>query len=94
MLPEKITARLAKEGITDLPEYGRDWVNLGYRPGGSIFIQGLAKSDNIVDFLGKDAFGTDLSTLAVFKNVRTLKNVKMVLPVNIFTRVWPSSIRS
>jgi hypothetical protein len=58
--------------------YGTDWVNLGYRPGRSLFIQGLAKSKDLVDYFKKDAFGTSLSDVPAFKRVKTIRDIRLL----------------
>ncbi|NMC63296.1 MAG: hypothetical protein GYA55_09025, partial [SAR324 cluster bacterium] len=63
-IPEHVIKRLMKENANEKWEYGVDWVNLGYKPGGELFIQALARSDNLAEFFKKDAFGNELERLA------------------------------
>lgn len=77
-VPERVIERLREEQPDQKWEYGKDWVNLGYRPGFGLFVQALAKSSNITDFLAKDAHGTSLSRLPAFQNVETLRQVNFL----------------
>ncbi len=77
-LPRKVAQRLMQEDPNSTWEYGKDWANLGYRPGSGLIIQSIPKSENLVEFLKNDASGTPLSTLPAFQNVRTLKNIKLL----------------
>jgi hypothetical protein len=77
-VPRQIAERLAKEFPGQRWRYGEDWVNLGFKPGGALFLQALAKSDDLVEFLGKDAAGTSVKQFKVFEGVRNLGDVKLV----------------
>lgn len=77
-IPERIAKRLMEEMPDKKWEYGQDWVNLGFRPGGALFVQAIAKSTNIAKELDKDAFGASLLQIPAIKNVRTLENVKLL----------------
>lgn len=77
-------ARKGEKGTPTYPgsaerwEYGRDWVNLGYRFGQSTFLQALAKSENLPEYLGRDVFGARLEEIPCFKNIRTLKQISFL----------------
>ena len=45
-LPERAAKRLSSENPREKWEYGKDWVNLGYRPGGVIMIQKMAAAQD------------------------------------------------
>ncbi len=58
-------------------EYGRDWVNLGFKPGFSIFVGQIAK-----DFQGgakTDHAGTPLSELELTKNIRDAGDISLLI---------------
>jgi hypothetical protein len=77
-VPERVVARLQKESPNKKWLYGEDWVNLGYRPGMSLFIQAAAKSDNLTELLGKDVKGSSLSRLPAFEGVSSLENISFL----------------
>lgn len=76
-LPKNVAADLNEqyEGTGKTWEYGRDWVNLGYRPGWTIMVQGLAKSEDLHDYFKTDANGTDIGEIECMKNVKTIKDM-------------------
>lgn len=76
-VPEKVASQL-KEETGEVWEYGRDWVNVGYRPGGSLFIQTLAKSPNIPEFLGKDVKGASLGAYPISSRVLTIRDISFL----------------
>lgn len=77
-VPERVINRLRKE----LPDrdfsYGKAWVNLGYRPGAAIFLQALAKSNDLPGFLGVDTFGAKVKEIPMFAKVSTLEQIDFV----------------
>lgn len=77
-IPEKIIKRLTEEFPDQHWEYGKDWVNLGYKPGAGLLLQSLAKSENLVELFNKDANGTPLNQIEVFKNVKKLENISFL----------------
>ena len=77
-IPERVAARLMKEMPGSTWTYGNDWVNLGYRPGGDLFVQALARSDNLAAFLNRDVLGNDLARLPVFKHIRGFTDISFV----------------
>lgn len=77
-VPNRVARRLAEEFPGQKWEYGRDWVNLGYKAGMSMFVQSIPKSDNIAELFGKDVFGAKLADLPVFKNVRKFEDIKLL----------------
>jgi hypothetical protein len=74
-VPERVAQRLMKEIPGERWEYGKDWVNLGFKPGTSLFLQAFAKSDDLPTFLAKDAHGTELAHLPLFNGVRSIRDV-------------------
>ena len=60
-------------------EYGTDWVDLGYKPGRSVFVRQLAK-----DFHGAartDRDGTPLSELALTKEIKDASDVSLLVEI-------------
>jgi len=79
-VPRRVADRLNKEGTLNRKiEYGKDWVNVGYRVGGSLMIQSLAKSKNIRDYWSVDAAGTPLEALEAVKNVKDIQDIGLLL---------------
>ena len=77
-VPERVVERLHREYPDEQWVYGKDWVNLGYRPGTALFIQAAAKSNNLAEFLGKDAAGASLQRLPIFESVTSLESVSFL----------------
>lgn len=77
-VPEEIARKLMREQPGQSWEYGKDWVNLGYRPGGFLIVQAIPKSDNLVELFKKDARGNNLSDIPAFNKVKTLRQVKLL----------------
>ena len=91
-IPQKIVDRLQREAGATW-EYGVDWVNIGYRPGGGLFLQSLSKSEDLSALLGKDAFGTNLTDLPALKDVRTLRDVHFLYEVTGSVGVFSSYVQ-
>jgi len=77
-IPKTVVGRLEKEILGHFWEYGRDWVNLGYRPGGSVMLQNIAKSADLAELFKTDARGNNLRELPIFKGVAGLESVKLL----------------
>ena len=69
-VPERVARRLMEEHPKEKWEYGNDWVNLGYKPGGDLWVQALSRSESLAEFLGKDVYGNNLSMLPALKGVK------------------------
>ncbi|NLF24814.1 MAG: hypothetical protein GX589_04055, partial [Deltaproteobacteria bacterium] len=52
-IPMGVAERLMKEMVGQVWEYGKDWVNLGYRPGADSLIQGIPKSKNLAELFAE-----------------------------------------
>ena len=74
-VPEGIARQLEREHPGETWEYGRDWINLGYRPGAGVLIQAIPKSENLAELFEKDARGNRISELPVFSRLRTLRQI-------------------
>lgn len=81
-LPYKIAKDLEDEykekGKDEKWQYGADWINLGYRPGGSLFLQAIAKSDNLQKLFAKDSKGNALRDFPKFSVLRTLQDISFL----------------
>ncbi len=77
-IPEGVANRLMQENPGQKWEYGKDWVNLGYNPGGFLIVQAIPKSENLIELFKRDARGNNLADLPAFQKVRTLKDIKFL----------------
>jgi hypothetical protein len=77
-IPQKVAARLSKELPGQTWQYGKDWVNLGYRTGGYLIVQSIPKSENLVELFKRDIRGNNLADLPAFRGVKTLENIKLL----------------
>ena len=77
-IPDRVAKRLNSEDPTEKWEYGKDWVNLGYRPAMSAMIQKMAAAQDLRQTLGVDARGTPLAEVPCMRNVKNIKNVKLL----------------
>ncbi len=84
-IPISVAARLMEKNPGETWEYGKDWVNLGYRVGSSLFIQGFVKADNLLTYLRKDARGNDLKGFSMLKGVGDLQSVSLVAQFSSLT---------
>lgn len=57
-------------------EYGKDWVDLGFKPGGSILVRQMAK--DFQDAVKTDHKGTPVSELDVTKNIRDAGDISLL----------------
>lgn len=73
-IPEGIQKRLMEEFPGQTWEYGKDWINIGYRPGGALFVQGIPKSENLLEYFGKDANGTPLTLFPAFDSMKSIED--------------------
>lgn len=92
-LPREIAKSLSEEYPSQKWMYGRDWVNLGYRPGALTMIEGIAKSKNLTELWQTDAFGTPLDQLPFFSNSTstnavTIRNIPMLMEFTGLTNVF------
>lgn len=78
MIPERVAAELKDENPTEKWEYGRDWVNLGYRPGASLLIQAIPRSRNLAELFERDVRGNLLRDLPAFSGLRKLEQIKIL----------------
>ncbi|MCB0309680.1 MAG: hypothetical protein KDD42_00510 [Bdellovibrionales bacterium] len=74
-VPEEIAKNLMRQSPGELWEYGKDWVNLGYLPGGALIVQGIPKSENLPELFKQDARGNRLASVPMFQGVKGLRDV-------------------
>lgn len=77
-IPEEVARQLEREHPGETWEYGRDWINLGYRPGAGVLIQAIPKSENLAELFEKDARGNRISELPAFRGLRTLRQISFL----------------
>jgi hypothetical protein len=78
-VPAKVAEELnASSDGKERWEYGKDWVNLGFQPGGAIMVQSLAKSSDLAATLKTDFRGTPLGEIPCMKEIKTLKNISLL----------------
>lgn len=87
-LPNEVVKRLQAENPNEKWTYGKDWVNLGYRPGMSIMIQGLAKTSDFHAVIKTDAFGTSIGDIPMMKEIKTIKNIALLMEFTGSTGVF------
>lgn len=73
--PERVSQKLSAEVPGQTWQYGIDWIVLGYKPGGPLFLQALAQAESLPAYLGKDVKGIPLADYPRFKEIKTLKDV-------------------
>lgn len=74
-LPQKVASFLEKENPNEKYEYGKDWINLGYRPGASLLLQAIPKSKNLQKLFLKDSKGNNLEDFPRFSALRTIEDI-------------------
>ena len=77
-VPKAVVERLMRENPTESWEYGKDWVNFGYRPGGFIMVQGLAKAKNLQEVLKTDVKGVPVAEISAMKDVKTIRDIQLL----------------
>lgn len=78
-IPRNVAARLMKEQPNEKWEYGKDWVNLGFRSGGYLLIQSIPKSDDLAELFKRDTQGNNLADLPAFRGKKTLENISLLV---------------
>lgn len=77
-IPQGVAKRLEVEMPGQQWRYGEAWINVGYRPGGAIYIQSLVNATDLAKFLGRDANGMPISHYPAFVSVGGVERVKLV----------------
>jgi hypothetical protein len=78
-IPETVAANLMREFPSERWEYGRDWINLGYRPGTGIIVSAISRTDDIAALFKTDAKGNNLSDIPLFAGVKKLEQIKYLI---------------
>ena len=91
-LPLEVAERLSKE-TGETWEYGKDWVNFGYRPGMSTTLQSLAKAESIADKLSVDANQIPLSELPIMKGVTNKDDISLIIEITGLVGVFNAWIQ-
>lgn len=92
-IPQKIAKRLAAEYPGETWEYGKDWVNLGYRSGGYLMVQSIPKSENLAELFKRDIRGNSLADLPAFREVRTLEDIKLLVQFTGLSGVFDTYVQ-
>jgi hypothetical protein len=58
-------------------QYGKDFVNFGFRPGGAVMLVNLGR--NIHDVCRQDVYGTPVENLPMMKDVRSAKDIAFAI---------------
>lgn len=72
-------------------EYGRDYVNLGYKPGGDIVIKSLGAS--FPEVFPRDMAGEPTAGLPIMAKVRNLKDIDLVMDLSAGDPGIPAWVR-
>lgn len=92
-VPEQVAKRLMEENPGETWKYGKDWVNLGYRPGAFLIIQAIPKSENLAELFESDVYGNNLSDLKAFSNIKTLKDISLLGEFTGLTGAFDTYVR-
>lgn len=84
-VPDQVAAHLMRLYPDQKWEYGTDWVNMGYTPGGGLTIQSVAKADSIPAFFKRDARGNTATELPIFKGVTSIESVSALIELTAYT---------
>jgi hypothetical protein len=77
-IPTQVAKRLEAESPGQHWNYGEAWINVGFRPGGAIFIQSMVNATDISKFLGRDVNGMPISNYPAFSSIGGVERVKLV----------------
>lgn len=92
-IPEQVAERLMREYPEQRWQYGRDWVNLGYRPGAFTIIQAMATTENMVELLANDARGNSLKDLPATRELRRLEQIKLLAHFTSLTSTFETFVQ-
>jgi hypothetical protein len=79
-IPREVAAKLQAE-TGETWEYGKDWVNWGFKPNAMVMIQGIAKSKDIASDLKADAYSTPLESIPVMNAVKTIHDISLLIEI-------------
>jgi hypothetical protein len=92
-IPEGIAKRLEAEQPGERWRYGESWINVGYKPGGAIFMQSLVNASDLSKFLGRDVNGMPLTHYPLFASIGGVERVKLVGEVTGLLGVFDTIIQ-
>ena len=92
-IPKEVARRLEQEMPGQYWRYGEAWVNVGFRPGGAIFIQSLVNAIDLAKFLGRDANGMPITHYPAFARVGGVERVKLVGEITGLVGVFDTIIQ-
>ena len=92
-IPKRVAERLMLEDPQASLSYGKDWVNLGYRPGSFILIRGISSSKNLAEFFEVDARGNKLSDLPIFEKVAGFESISLLTEFTGLTGVFDTYVQ-
>jgi hypothetical protein len=92
-IPNDIAKRLEDEMPGQQWRYGEAWVNAGFRPGGSIFIQSMVNAADVSKFLGRDVNGMPISHYPTFSAIGGVERVKLVGEITGLVGVFDNIIQ-
>jgi hypothetical protein len=92
-IPNEVAKRLESEMPGQQWRYGEAWVNAGFRPGGSIFIQSMVNAADVSKFLGRDVNGMPISHYPNFSAIGGVERVKLVGEITGLVGVFDNIIQ-
>ncbi len=92
-IPRDVATRLEREMPGQRWSYGEAWVNGGFRPGGSIFIQALVNAPDVSKFLGREVGGMPIAQYPAFAKIGGVERVKLVGHITGLTGVFDTIIQ-
>jgi len=92
-IPQDVAKQLEAEMPGQRWTYGEAWVNAGYRPGGSIFIQALVNAPDVSKFLGRDVGGMPIAHYPNFGSIGGVEHVQLVGHITGLTGVFDTIIQ-
>jgi len=92
-IPNEVAKRLESEMPGQQWRYGEAWVNAGFRPGDSIFIQSMVNAADVSKFLGRDVNGMPVSHYPNFSAIGSVERVKLVGEITGLVGVFDNIIQ-
>jgi len=78
-LPLEVGKKLAKERPGEQWEYGKDWVDLGYRPSLGILLQQIPKTEDLRDVFATDSNGVALRDIPCMKRISRFDQIPLLI---------------
>lgn len=92
-IPERVAGKLELEHQGQKWIYGKDWMSLGYQPGGSFTIQAIPKSQDLGELFGTDARGNAIRDLPGFGNFHRLEQIRLLAEFTGLVGVFDSYLQ-